>query len=106
MSRLGLPFSGPDGSEIPNLGELDALWESDEGIKCKMVLQIADVDRILLAATELADNGFDVILRKNYGLIKNLKSGKTIQLQRKGGVYIVKMWVKTDATAPFQRQGK
>jgi hypothetical protein len=106
MSKLGLTFSGPDGSEIQNLGEQDALWESDEGIHCKMVVQISEVDRVLLAATELADNGFEVILRKRDGIIKNLRTGKTIKLLRKGGVYIVRMWVKTSGTPPFRRQGK
>ena len=106
MSKLGLAFSGPDGAEIPNFGEQDALWESDEGINCKMVIQLSEVDRVLLVATELADNGFEVILRKRDGLIKNLRTGKTIKLLRKGGVYIVRMWVKTDSVPPFRRQGK
>ena len=106
MSKLGLAFSGPDGSEIPNLGEQDASWESDEGINCKMVIQLSDVDRILLSGTELADNGFEIALRKRDGFIKNLRTGKTIKLLRKGGVYIVRMWVKTSGVPPFRRQGK
>ena len=110
MSKLGLAFSGPAGEEIPNLGEQDALWESDEGIHCKMVIQLSDVDRILLAGTELADNGFEIVLRKRDGFIKNLRTGKTIRLIRKGGVYIVRMWVKIPTKAPsvvppFRRQG-
>ena len=105
MSRLGLSFSGPDGSEIPNFGELDAFWESEEGFKCRMVMQISDVDRILLACTELADNGFDTTFRKNDGLITNLRNQKSMKLIRKNGVYILRMWIKVDGTAPFQGQG-
>lgn len=84
ISKLGSAFSGPAGEEIPNLGEQDALWESDEGSHCKMVIQLSDVDRVLLSGTELADNGFEVILRKRDGFIKNLHTGKTIKLIRKG----------------------
>ena len=105
MSKLGLSFSGPDGAEIPNYGEQDALWESDEGINCKMVVQISDVDRVSLSAAELADNGFETVLKKHDGYIKNMKSKKTIKLLRKGGVYIVRMWVKVDSVPPFRRQG-
>ena len=110
MSKLGLCFTGPAGEEIPNLGEQDAFWESDEGVKCKLCIQLSDVDRVLLAGTELADNGFEIILRKRDGLIRNIRTGKTIKLIRKGGVYIVRMWVKIPTKAPndvppFRRQG-
>ena len=93
-----------------NLGEQDAFWESDEGIKCKLVVQLSDVDRVLVAGTELADNGFETTLRKRDGLIKNIRTGKTIKIIRKGGVYVVRMWVNIPTTTPsdvppFRRQG-
>ena len=86
MSKLGLAFSGPAGEEIPNYGEQDAIFDTDEGVGCKMVIQISDVDRVLLSAAEMTDNGFEVVLKKTYGYITNLKTKKTIRLQRKGGV--------------------
>jgi hypothetical protein len=54
----------------------------------------------------LADNGFEVVLKKTGGYITNLKTKKTIRLQRKGGVYILRMWIRTDGSPPFRRQGK
>ena len=76
MSKKGLKFQGPDGTEIPNYGELDIDWESMEGHKCKMCIQISDVDRILLAVTELNDAGNDVVLSKSGGEIVNVATGK------------------------------
>ena len=93
MSKRGLKFSGPDGTEIPNYGELQVDWEPAEGHKCDVVLQMSDVDRILLAVTELNDAGNDVVLKKAGGEIVNVKSGKRIALQRRGGVYTVRMWI-------------
>ena len=108
MSKLGLSFSGPDGKDIPNHGEQDAHWDTDEGLGCKMVMQLSDVDRVLLSAAEMADNGYEVVLKKTYGYITNLKTKKTIRLQRKGGVYILRMWIRVDgkSSPPFRRQGK
>ena len=70
---------------------------------------MSDVDRCLLAVTELNDAGNDVILRKHGGEIIHVASGRRVALQRKGGVYVVKMWIKNvDGTAAsdFPRPGR
>jgi len=107
MSEKGFKFQGPDGTEIPNYGELDIDWESMERHKCKMCIQISDVDRILLAVTELNDAGNDVVLSRSGGEIANVATGKRIALQRRGGVYIVKMRIPCDEkqASVFPRQG-
>ena len=78
---------------MPNYGEIDVDWLATEGHKCRMTIQMSDVDSCLLAVTELNDAGSDVILRKLGGEIAHADSGKRIALQRKGGVYVVKMWI-------------
>ena len=88
MSKKGLKFVGPDGGEMPNYGEIDADWLATKGHKCRMTIQMPDVDRCLLAVTELNDAGNDGILRKLGGEIANVDSGKRIALQRNGGVYV------------------
>ena len=107
MPKEGLKFQGPDGTEIPNYSELDIDWESMEGHKCKLCIQISDVDRFLLAVTELNDAGNDVVLSKSGGEIVNVATRKRIALQRRRGVYIVKMWIPCDETqaSVFPRQG-
>ena len=75
--------------------------------KCKMCIHISDVDRILLAVAELNDAGNDVVLSKSGGEIVNVATGKRIALQRRGGVYIVNMWIRCDEkqASVFPRQG-
>ena len=70
----------------------DVDWLATEGHKCRMINQMADV-----------------ILRKLWGEIVHVESGKRIALQRKGGVYVVKMWIKNNddrAASDFPRQGQ
>jgi len=102
-----LKFNGLDGHELPNYGELDCPWEPVEGHSCGTTWQLSDVERFLLAATELTAAGNDIILRKKDGEIRNQKIGKRIHLQKKGGVYVLKMRVASHIIASeFPRQGK
>ena len=93
MSKNGKKYRGPDGSRIPNLGQKDVEFVSDEGHKCGLTWQIADVERPLIAVLHLPEAGNEVVLKKHGGEVINEKSGKRIKLQRKGGVYIMRMWV-------------
>ena len=62
MSREGKKYRGPDGSRIPNLGQKDVVFESDEGHKCGLTFQVADVERPLIAASHLTEAGNRVSL--------------------------------------------
>ena len=107
MSSRGLKFNGPDGHELPNYGELDCPWDSVEGHSCGTTWQLSDVGRFLFAASELTAAGNDIILRKKDGEIRNQKTGKKIHLQKKGGVYVLKMWVANHIlVSDFPGQGK
>ena len=55
------------------------------------------MERLLIAVSQLAAAGNTVTLEENGGRIVNNKTGKVIQLQRKGGVYTLRMWVTEDA---------
>ena len=57
MSKSGLKYEGPDKSKIPNLGEINAKFSVDEGHKCGLKMQEADIARPLIAASQLADGG-------------------------------------------------
>ena len=58
-----------------------------------MKLQIADVERPLIAVSHVTRAGNKVELGSDGGVITNIKTGRTIKLIRKGGVYVVRMWV-------------
>ena len=69
-------------------------------------LQCANVERTLLAVTQLAEGNNDVILRKKSGTIYNTVTKKSIHLARRGGTYTLNMWVwdpEEDATDSTKR---
>ena len=62
----------------------------------------------MIAASHVTRAGNKVELDANGGVITNLATGRKIKLQRKGGVYILRMWVVPGKEVPagFQRPGK
>ena len=108
MSKSGRKYRGPDGTRIPNEGSQEFQFTSDEGHRCGMKWQIKDVERPLIAVSHLSAAGNKVIFTKTGGEIVNIASGKKISIQRKGGVYVLRMWVPGPAppgkASPFTRQ--
>jgi hypothetical protein len=105
MSKKGQKFKGPDGSDIPCYGQMPVDFTTNEGHGMGVTIQISDIDRTLLSVTELAAAGNDVNLRADHGEIVNRKSGKKITFPRRGGVYVLQMWIKDEGTPGFPRQG-
>ena len=93
MSKAGRKYRGPDGTRIPNEGQQEVQFTSDEGHRCGMTWQIAHVERPLIAVSHLSAAGNKVIFSKTGGEIVNGATGKKIKIQRKGGVYVLRMWV-------------
>jgi hypothetical protein len=58
----------------------------------------------LLSVAHLTAAGNRVELGANDGRIVNLSTGRTIALEKRGGVYLLKMFI-ADAPLPFRRQG-
>jgi hypothetical protein len=106
MSKAGQKYRGPDGTRIPNSGQQKVSFTSDEGHKCGMTWQIADVERPLIAVSHLSAAGNKVIFSKTGGEVVNTATGKRIAFQKKGGVYVLRMWIpgpKESSPTPFPR---
>ena len=71
-----------------------------------MPFQVAEVERPLVSVAQPASAGNRVILNEHGGQIANVKSGKTIELTRRGGVYLLLMSVGVGAVSGFPRRGK
>ena len=99
MSRSGKRYRGPDGSPIPNLGQIDMGFQTDEGHECGMTWQVAEIERPLIAVSHLSASGHRVTLERDGGEIVHASSGRRIRVHRKGGVYVLRMWVPA-AAAP------
>ena len=67
---------------------------------------MADVEQPLLSVAHVTSAGNLVELGDTSGRVISLSTGRSIGLERRGGVYILNMYI-ADAAAPlpFQRQG-
>ncbi len=105
-SRAGRGYRAANGTAIKNLGQVDVPFATAEGHKCKIPFQVAEVEQPLLSVAHLTTAGNLVELGHAAGLVKNIATGRTIALERRGGVYILKMFIPDPAAAlPFRRQG-
>jgi hypothetical protein len=76
-----------------------------EGDRCAIPFQVAEVDQPLLSVAHLTSAGNRVELGQTSGRVINLATGRAIALERRGGVYIMRMYIADGATpAPFRRQ--
>ena len=106
MSKAGGRYRAANGSRIPNLGQQAVRFEVDEGLTCGLGFQIADVERPLLAASQLAAAGNRVTLDAEGGMVEHIATGKRFRLQRRGGVYVLRMWISTTVASGFPGQGR
>lgn len=105
MSRSGRRYRAANGTRILNLGQQNVQFLSGEGHRCGLPFQVAEVERLFISVAKLAAAGNRVELGKNSGKIVNDKTGRTIALQRSGGVYVLRMNVSA-APSDFPRQGR
>ena len=92
-------------------GEQLLTCRSHEGIPFKVRMQSAEVSRPIVSVIRLTESGKEVTFRKNGGTIRDPKTGMTTEVQRKHGVYVLRMWVRTgkpsgtDPESGFARLG-
>ena len=85
-----------NGPRIPNRGEQDVRFETEEGIRAVIPFQLADVERPLLAVSALTAAGNTVTLGDRGGVIRR-SDGQETRVQRRGGTYVLRMWVPLPA---------
>ncbi len=95
-SRSGLHYLAANNGGIRNQGEQLLTCKSSEGIPFKLRMQSAEVSRPILSVIRLTESGKEVTFRKNGGTIRDPKTGMTTEFQRKHGVYVLRMWVRTE----------
>ncbi len=105
-SRAGRGYRAANGTGIKNLGQVQVAFGTTEGHKCQIPFQVAEVEQPLLSVAHLTAAGNRVEMGGNGGRIVNLTTGRAIALEKRGGVYLLKMLVATgEPPAPFRRQG-
>ncbi len=105
-SRAGRGYRAANGTGIKNLGVVGVPFATVEGHRCSIPFQVAEVEQPLLSVAHLTSAGNRVELGHAEGRVVSLSTGRSIALERRGGVYILKMFI-ADAAAPlpFRRQG-
>ena len=106
-SAAGRGYRAANGTSIKNLGQIAVKFCTAEGDRCAIPFQVAEVDQPLLSVTHLTSAGNRVELGHASGRVVNVKTGRAIALERRGGVYIMRMYIAEGngaAPAPFRRQ--
>ena len=104
-SEAGVEYEAVNGKTIPNQGQKRCLvmTNGSEAPK-RMDIQIADVQKPLLSISRVAELGYDCVFKKGGGCLQDVWSGGKIPIQRKGKLYVLKIWVKSAKSAGFARQ--
>ena len=82
-------YLGERRCEVMTVGSLQAK---------KIAFQVAGVRKHLLSISGCADVGFECFLGTNAGQLRGRVTGELIPLERHGGRYMVKMWIRQDPT--------
>ena len=101
MRRAGGRYRAAKGARIPNLGQRLVGFSTLEGHKTGLKCHVADVERPLIAASQLDDSGHKLSLAGQRGVIEHVETGRKIHLRRVGGVYVLPMVVRA-----FPRPGR
>ena len=96
-----------NGAAIKTRGQVTFKLATAAGDRCSIPFQVAEVEQPLLSVAHLTSAGNRVELGHASGRVVNLTTGRAIALERRGGVYIMRMYVQglAPAPAPFRRQG-
>jgi hypothetical protein len=107
-SRAGRGYRAANGTAIKNLGQVTVKFATATGDRCSIPFQVAEVEQPLLSVAHLTSAGNRVELGHDSGRVVNLTTGRAIALERRGGVYIMRMFIANGVApvpAPFRRQG-
>jgi hypothetical protein len=97
-SLRGTAYLAAGGERIPNLGQQTLNVVTNEGHETQTVYQIAEVTRPLTAVGTTCDKGNIVVYGPGGGCIYHMGSGIQTNFARRGGIYELDLWMKTDQT--------
>ena len=106
-SRSRKSYAAADGGEIVNEGEKTIEFMTNEGSCKKVKVQVAAVTKLLLSAVKIVKAGYKVELDDEKPMIKNMKTGETIKIRKKNGIYVMDLWIDTETMGRvFSRPGR
>ena len=91
-----------DGSVIPHKGQKHFVAHTGSGLM-RMTTNVADVDMPLMSVAQIVHNGGKCFFAMNRCNVK-YSNDTSDTLEQRDGLYIMKMWIPKQQTAPFQGQ--
>ena len=92
-----------NGHNIMNEGEKRCIMMTSGSATPKgIVFQVSNIHKRLMSVGAMAGAGFECVLGKQGGLMRDVDTGECIPLTRKGNLYMLKAWVKA-ADSDFVR---
>ena len=93
--KRGVKYEVANGVRIDNLGEKKFTGVTAEGAKRQIVAQICDVNKALLSVRKVVAAGNRVVF-DDVSFIEDKGTKERIYLEDQGGMYVLKLWVKSD----------
>ena len=104
FSRKGLHYIAANKGRIPNEGEVDFEFETNEGAMESWVFQMAEVNKALASIADRVDNRYRVVFDKDdktgrdASYMINKKTKQIIKMTRVGNVWIIEATVDANMT--------
>ena len=106
MSKAGGSYRVANGHRVPNIGQQAVRFRTDEDQAAGLLFQTAEMERPLVSASQLAAAGNRVVFSNRGGEIINEKSGKRTALHKRGGIYVLRMWIPANPSQDFAGPGR
>jgi hypothetical protein len=81
-------------------------FQNESGDKRGIIFQVAEVERPLISASQLAASGNSIVIDRSGARIVNDKNGKIMKLARRGGVFVLRMRVPIEGGPGFPGPGR
>ena len=101
-SRAMEEYEVANGGVIINEGEKRCLmWTPGSTTPKGIVFQVTDVHKPLMSVGAMCDAGYECLMSKEGGFMRDAETGEMIPLTRRGNLYVLQAWVRTAEGSPF-----
>ena len=100
----GVQYEVASGELLDNLGEKKFIGVNENGDARSMTAQVCEVNKALLSVKKMVSAGNRVVFDPAGSYIEDVKSGEQMELKQKGGMYMLKLWVKKDFPGQAQQR--
>ena len=108
-SKAGVHYITASATRIPNEGETDLKFSTEEGHSLNWTFQIAEVNKVLASVSWLVDHGHRVVFDKDVGTGRDISfithkgSGQAIKMKRDRNVWVIDAFVTESSEPVFAR---